>query len=204
MPDINSLSIYIAAVVVLMLTPGPDMIYIVSNGIAYGKRGGLYSALGVGIGGLILTLVSAFGVSALVELFPGSLLFIQYAGACYLLYLAVQIWRSPPDDARALESASAQKALLLRGILVNVLNPKALVFFMAFIPQFVDRELDNTAYQIIFLGVLLTAIGTVINSVFGLFGGVMGNALLKNRKYWQYQKYLLCGVFIGLAIRLLA
>ncbi len=199
--DAQSLYVYVAAVVVLMITPGPDMVYVVSNGISYGKKGGLYSALGVGIGGLMLTLISAFGVSALVALFPGSLLLIQYAGACYLLWLAYRIWRSSVS-AYSLENTTTKKELLLRGILVNILNPKALIFFMAFIPQFVNEELGNTSYQIIFLGLLLTVIGTTINSLYGLFSGSIGNSLLKNDKYLRYQKYLLCIIFVGLAIRL--
>ena len=119
--DAQSLYVYVAAVIVLMITPGPDMVYVVSNGISYGKKGGLYSALGVGIGGLILTLISAFGVSALVELFPGSLLLIQYAGACYLLWLAYQIWRSSVS-AYSLENRTTKKELLLRGILIKGLS----------------------------------------------------------------------------------
>ncbi|WP_423907234.1 LysE family translocator [Candidatus Spongiihabitans sp.] len=199
--DAQSLYVYVAAVVVLMITPGVDMVYVVSNGISYGKKGGLYSALGVGIGGLMLTLISAFGVSALVALFPGSLLLIQYAGACYLLWLAYRIWKSP-ISAYSLENTTTKKELLLRGILVNILNPKALIFFMAFIPQFVNEELGNTSYQIIFLGLLLTVLGTIINSLYGLFSGTIGNSLLKNDKYLRYQKYLLCIIFVGLAIRL--
>ena len=199
--DAQSLYVYVAAVVVLMITPGVDMVYVVSNGISYGKKGGLYSALGVGIGGLMLTLISAFGVSALVALFPGSLLLIQYAGACYLLWLAYRIWKSP-INAYSLENTTTKKELLLRGILVNILNPKALIFFMAFIPQFVNEELGNTSYQIIFLGLLLTVLGTIINSLYGLFSGTIGNSLLKNDKYLRYQKYLLCIIFVGLAIRL--
>ena len=199
--DAQSLYVYVAAVVVLMITPGVDMVYVVSNGISYGKKGGLYSALGVGIGGLMLTLISAFGISALVALFPGSLLLIQYAGACYLLWLAYRIWKSP-ISAYSLENTTTKKELLLRGILVNILNPKALIFFMAFIPQFVNEELGNTSYQIIFLGLLLTVLGTIINSLYGLFSGTIGNSLLKNDKYLRYQKYLLCIIFVGLAIRL--
>jgi threonine/homoserine/homoserine lactone efflux protein len=201
--DPKSLTLFILAVLALMISPGPDMLFIMANGIAQGPKAGAVSALGVGVGGLILTMAAAFGVAALVATHPVAFDALRYGGAAYLMWIAYKTARS--DGAFTVPGAAPavpMKSLFVRGIVTNVLNPKAVIFFMAFLPQFADPARGLMLLQLLFLGLLLTAIGTSINTCIGLGSGKLGALLTQSPRLAKAQKWFLIAIFLILAVRL--
>lgn len=139
MISLATLALFLLAVLALFLSPGPNMAFVLSHGVAHGPRGGFAAALGISSADLVHTLFAATGVTALVAAWPPSFDLLRYAGALYLLWLAVQALRSSgglPTGARAQPSAFAR--IVRMAFLNNLVNPKALLFFMVFLPQFVD------------------------------------------------------------------
>lgn len=162
---------FIAAVVALMVVPGPDMAYCVASGVSYGKRGAFFSALGVGLGGMVLAVVTAALIFAAHGIDPRLTLAIQTGGCLYLLYLGAKIIaarHSTDGEVQIVKATEFQ--MIMRGIITNISNPKALVFFLSFIPQFIPAATDNPALYAIWLGMLLCAIGVTMNFGFGLIG----------------------------------
>lgn len=161
------------AVLVLMLLPGPDMAYVIANGMAYGVRGALYSALGIGTGGLLLTALVSVVLVAASAIGMKTLAYIQVTGSLYLLYVATRTIIPRAGSASGLPSPSVGN-LFVRGVVTNVSNPKAIVFFLAFIPQFIPRGTPTPAAVAIVLGLTLCLMGTAINLLFGISGVFVG------------------------------
>lgn len=167
---------FMAAGIVLNLTPGADVIFASASGIAGGPRAGAVAGLGVGLGGLWHVGLAAAGVSALLAAYPPALIALRWAGAGYLLYLAVVAWRAPLviENGRAI--ASPARAIW-RGFVTNALNPKVALFVLAFLPQFTDPALGPIWQQILVLGGIFTLTGTLITAGYGALAGVMGRGL---------------------------
>lgn len=165
---------FIPAVVALMVVPGPDMAYCVASGVSYGKRGAFFSALGVGLGGMVLTVVTAGLIFAAHGIDARLTLAIQAGGCLYLLYLSAKIIaaRHSADGEGVQVVKATERQMIMRGIITNISNPKALVFFLSFIPQFIPAAAENPAFYAIWLGMLLCAIGVTMNFGFGLIGTV--------------------------------
>lgn len=199
------LGAFTMAVVALMVVPGPDMVYCISSGLSYGKRGALFSAIGVGLGGLVLTFATA-GIIYAAHGVDGRLtLTIQIGGCIYLLYLSFIIIasRQSKESAGTQATHATTRQMLTRGMITNISNPKALVFFLSFIPQFIPVTADNPALYSIWLGVLLCAIGVTMNFCFGLLGSVaspLDSVFIFNRSLGQI---LLSMVFFVVAISFL-
>jgi len=168
----DSLFTFVMAVVALMVVPGPDMAYCIASGLSYGKRGAWFAALGVGLGGVVLAIATAVLVWVAHGVDSRLLLVIQLGGCLYLLYLSVKIIaprHTDGDDTIApIETTPVQ--MLTRGVVTNLSNPKALVFFLSFIPQFIATDAESPALHALGLGLLLCVIGTVMNVGFGLAG----------------------------------
>src|SRR5262245_48763064 len=155
LPDVPTLGLFVAAALVLLLTPGPAVLYIVTRSIDQGRRAGLVSALGVHAGTLVHVVGAAAGLSALLMASATVFSAVKYLGAAYLIYLGIRRLR---DRTTTLVSAHAAGAPPLRrafvdGVIVNVLNPKTALFFLAFLPQFVDVARGSVGAQILALGV---------------------------------------------------
>lgn len=163
---------FISAVLVLMILPGADMAYMIANGLAYGRTGAAMAAIGLSLGGLVMALLLWAVLYFATSLSPQALIYIQYVGACYLLYLAFQLLRPMPTAQSASPVVPPLKALILRGILTNISNPKVSIFFFAFIPPFIPANASDPALYALGLGVLLCVIGGAINFVYGLTGSM--------------------------------
>lgn len=203
MTDTGTLSLFLLAVLALFLSPGPNMAFVLSHGLAHGVRGGFAAALGISAADLVHTLCAATGVTALVAAWPPSFDVLRYAGALYLLWLAWQVLR--PDRARgAAEAQAAGFARIVRmALLNNLVNPKALLFFMTFLPQFVDPARGHVTLQLLMLGVVLSAMALVFNTVLGAFSGQIGRGLQARPGATKFQRGFLAFVMVGLALRLL-
>ena len=162
---------FIAAVLVLLAIPGPDMAVLVANGIAFGRRGAVYTALGISLGGMAWAALVALVVTA-TAIHDQLLNALQFAGCLYLLYLACEAIRRPaaPGTAKA-EPSSGN--LVMRGIATNLSNPKAAVFFGAFIPQFIPEGASHPEWYAFGQGSLLCAVGLVVNSCIGIVGSTL-------------------------------
>lgn len=199
-----TLALFLVAVLALFLSPGPNMAFVLSHGVAHGPRGGFAAALGISSADLMHTLFAATGVTALVAAWPPSFDLLRYAGALYLLWLAAQALRSNgglPAGAKAQPSAFAR--IVRMAFLNNLVNPKALLFFMVFLPQFVDPARGSVPLQLVQLGVMLSAAALAFNTLLGACSGQVGRWLQRRPGTEKFQRGLLALVMVGLAIRLL-
>jgi len=204
MISLATLALFLLAVLALFLSPGPNMAFVLSHGVAHGPRGGFAAALGISSADLVHTLFAATGVTALVAAWPPSFDLLRYAGALYLLWLAVQALRSSgglPTHAKPQPSAFAR--IVRMAFLNNLVNPKALLFFMVFLPQFVDPARGSVPLQLMQLGVMLSAAALAFNTLLGACSGQVGRWLQRRPGAEKLQRGLLALVMVGLAIRLL-
>lgn len=199
-----SWGMFFAGSLLIIISPGPDFVYVITQGIARGRWAGMLSALGISTGLLCHTLLAALGLTALVMASPLGFDAARYAGAAYLGYLGVKSWRSRGILAIERQSFEANPmgavSILRQGMLTNLLNPKALLTFLAFVPQFVTGS-DHRAAQVITLGVSLAVIGACWFSVVGYCSGMMGEWFTNPRSARLINRATGC-VLIGLGIRL--
>jgi threonine/homoserine/homoserine lactone efflux protein len=202
MIELGTLSLFLVAVLALFLSPGPNMAFVLSHGVALGPRAGFAAGLGIAAADLVHTLCAATGVTALVAAWPPSFDLLRYAGALYLLWLAWQALRSGGASAPARAERAGFAQVLRRAWVNNLVNPKALLFFMVFLPQFVDPARGVPA-QLAVLGVTLSLAGLAFNTALGACSGMIGHWLQRRRGAAGFQRGLLATVMIGLALRLL-
>jgi threonine/homoserine/homoserine lactone efflux protein len=163
MPTMHSLTLFLAAGLVLNLTPGPDMLYVAARGANEGRSAGVVSALGIGVGTLVHVTLVAGGLAALLAAVPVAHFVLRIAGAAYLVYLGVRALRGGPHTSRSQPAPAPLGAIFRQGVITNVLNPKVALFFLAFLPQFVDPSRGNPALQVVALGLLFDVSGTLVN-----------------------------------------
>ena len=164
MPDTQQLLVFMAAALALNVTPGPDMLYVIARSSSEGRSAGIASALGIGAGTLFHITALALGLSALLAAVPLAYDAIRWAGAAYLVWLGIRAIRDAGrTDARVSLAPASLGAIFRQGMLTNVLNPKVALFFLAFLPQFVDPARGNPALQVIALGLLFDLSGTIVN-----------------------------------------
>lgn len=189
---------FIGAGLLLNFTPGADFVFISASGIAGGPRIGMAAGIGVCIGVAVHVALAAAGVSALLLAYPASYDVIRYAGAAYLLWLAVQAWR---DDGKLGEGRAAPGpwAAVRRGFVTNVLNPKTALFIFAFIPQFTDPAIGPVWMQIAVLGAIFLFFGTIFALCLGTAAGLFADALRARVRFLNKVTAVLFG---GLAARL--
>jgi threonine/homoserine/homoserine lactone efflux protein len=163
MPTLHSLALFVAAGLALNITPGPDMLYVAARGASEGRPAGIASALGIGAGTLVHIALVAAGLAAVLAAVPVAYLAIRLGGAAYLIYLGVRgLMARSSATAAPLEPASLG-VIFRQGVITNVLNPKVALFFLAFLPQFVDPTRGNPALQVIALGLIFDTTGTLVN-----------------------------------------
>jgi threonine/homoserine/homoserine lactone efflux protein len=164
MPDPHALLVFLAAALALNVTPGPDMLYVVARSTGEGRRAGIASALGIGAGTLVHIAALALGLSALLATMPLAYDAIRWAGAAYLVWLGVGAIRGARRAGPAVVVERAPLGRVFRqGVVTNVLNPKVALFFLAFLPQFVDPARGSPVRQIVTLGLLFDLSGTLVN-----------------------------------------
>ena len=186
MIDSSTLVPFVIASAILVLIPGPAVLYIVSTGIGRGRRMALASMLGIETGALFHVAAAAVGLSAIVSSSLVAYSLIKYAGGAYLIYLGVKTLRTRDegDPLRTLGATSA-RAAFTRGVVVNMLNPKVALFFLAFLPQFVAEDRGSIATQLVFLGMLFIAVAIVIDGIYALTSGMIGSVLNRSDRFGQ-------------------
>ena len=202
MPELHSFLLFLAAGLALNFTPGPDMLYVTARGASEGRAAGVASALGIGAGTLFHITVVALGLAALLRAVPVAYLALRIAGAIYLIYLGVRAFRSGSTLNLQRVEPAALSVVFRQGVITNVLNPKVALFFLAFLPQFVDPARGNPVVQIIVLGLVFDFTGTLVN--LGVAFGASGAASrLREADRARAVLQKVTGVlFVGLGLRL--
>ncbi|HVJ42653.1 MAG TPA: LysE family translocator [Dongiaceae bacterium] len=202
-PGAAHLSLFISAAFVLLLIPGPAVLYIVGRSVEQGRRAGLVSVVGVHAATLVNVVAAALGLSAILASSALAFSVVKYAGAAYLIWLGLKkiFGRvgAAADGAPGM-SHHGYGRLFRDGFIVNLLNPKTALFFLAFLPQFVELGRGHVAMQITFLGLLYTVLGFITDGSYALAAGAAGTWLKRNGTYLKFERYVSGLLLIGLGL----
>jgi len=205
--DSHLLVLFTVTTLVAMITPGPDMLFVLGCGIRGGPRAGLLATAGVATSEAIHVALAAAGLTALFAAVPVAFTTVRIVGGLYLVYLGVQIIRhrkgSPSDVPEAGEAISGRRAYL-NGVATNLLNPKMVTFTIAFLPQFVDPALGRLWLQFVILGAILIVLEFLVDGAVGVLAGRIGGWLRARRAARRRIDVATGGLFIGLGVRLAA
>jgi threonine/homoserine/homoserine lactone efflux protein len=179
-PDATTLLLFAAASLALLLVPGPAVLFVVARSLEQGRTAGIVSVLGVHAGSLVHVAAAVAGISALVASSATAFAVVKYAGAAYLVLLGIQRLRSRGDEVLAAAPRAPRARLFRQGLVVSVLNPKTAVFFLAFLPQFVDPGVGPAAPQVAVLGLCFVALGIVSDGAWALLAGAAGQRLRRS------------------------
>ena len=202
MPELHTLALFSAAVLGLLLAPGPNMAFLFAHSLAQGPRGGLAVATGIFVADLALSALTAYGVTAVVMALPGSFDAIRIAGAVYLLWFAIQSFRARRSAAADVCVEGSFSRGLRRATVNSLFNPKALLFFLVFLPQFVDPGAGHVTAQLAVLGIVLSIEALIFHALLGVSSGFLADRMNTPRTQLVLSRFQ--GViYLGLALRLL-
>jgi threonine/homoserine/homoserine lactone efflux protein len=200
LPDGSHLALFVTATLVLLAVPGPAVLYIVSQSVEYGRRAGMTAVCGVHVGSLVHVAAATVGLSALLVSSAVAFSAVKLVGAVYLIVLGVQKLLGRGDGAEPAATGGRDLRRVFRqGIVVNVLNPKTALFFLAFLPQFVNPD-RSAAPQIAALGLIWVALGLASDGVYAVLSGTVGGALRKSATFARAQRLITGLVLIGLGV----
>ncbi|MDP4023288.1 LysE family translocator [Methylobacterium sp. NEAU 140] len=203
MPDLSTLTLFAAACLALAVTPGPDMLLVATRSAGQGRAAGFATLAGIQAGIYAHAAAAALGLSQLLAVVPAAYDAVRYAGAAYLLYLAWQAFRSPPEPAARVEAARRSGwRMVAQGFLTNLLNPKVALFVLALFPQFVAVERGAVAAQMLVLATVLNAVSLLVNGLVILAAGRVARSLAGRGRFRRAGQVLMGSVFAGLAARL--
>jgi threonine/homoserine/homoserine lactone efflux protein len=197
----SSLLLFVTGAALLLIIPGPAVTYVVSRSIGHGRAAGLVSVTGIVVGTLLHVTAATLGLSALLASSARAFQFIKYLGAAYLIYLGIRTLRR--DDSQLLQAANGERRLLrifVQGVVVNLLNPKTALFFLAFLPQFVHPSLGHPSLQIFQLGVLFALMGWISDSVWAVLAGTVAERFRSSVRLRRAQRNVSGGALIALGL----
>jgi len=199
-----SLGLYVAASLALIATPGQDMIYVITRSLAQGRFAGVCSAVGVCIGILVHTALAALGVGAILHASETLFVALKLAGAAYLIYLGAKLLatREGREGIAAPKDRLSPGALVRQGILSNVTNPKIVLFFFAFLPQFVDPASTHATRDLALLGVLYALLALPVKAAVGIAAGSLSERVLRDPSMIAWMNRVGGGVLVALGLRL--
>ncbi len=203
LPEWSALSLFLVAAFAVGISPGPGMLYAVARGIGQGSGAALVSVLGLSTGSFVNCLVAALGLSAVLAASTIAYDVVRYLGAAYLCYLAFRILLSASEGI-AIDRLrrDALGRIYFQGIVTNIVNPKSALFYLSFVPQFIDPARGSAFMQFILLGLIFNIGGNIVNLVVALFFGRIGDWLSRHPRVWQYQRWFTASVLAGLALHL--
>lgn len=185
----------------LAVVPGPAVLYIVAQSVDQGRLAGLVSALGIGTGGLVHVIAATVGLSSLLASSATAFTIVKYAGAGYLILLGIRrLLTREEAGEEALQPPRDNRQIFRDGVVVNVLNPKTALFFLAFLPQFVDPGASSATLQILLLGLVFVVIAFCSDSMWALAAGTLGSWLRRSRWYLGVKRWVTGTVFVGLGL----
>jgi threonine/homoserine/homoserine lactone efflux protein len=193
--------LFCATALALIITPGPNMLYIVARSTSQGRRAGLISVLGVDSGTLFHVVAASLGLSALLVSSALAFNIVKSLGAAYLIYLGLRTWLRRADTQAAADPEPTSAArVYFQGLLTNVLNPKVALFFLAFLPQFADPSRGDVVGQMLLLGLVFAALGLGVDLIVAFLASSAGDWLRRRSTARQAQKWITGGVYITLGV----
>lgn len=200
MVDSSKLLLFLTAALMLAVAPGPGMLYVLARSLAGGRREGVLSALGTFVGGMVHVLAAAAGVSVVLARSATAFATVKYAGAAYLCFLGVRMILAARRDADELPAEATRRVRnpFWQGIATEVLNPKTALFFLSFIPQFVNREAGHVFWQFLALGAVSVTMNTSADLVVTTFAGPLGNRIRSSARFRRTQRSATGAIMIGL------
>jgi len=208
LPDWPAMSVFLVAALLVGISPGPGMLYAVARGVSQGTRGAVVAVLGLSAGSFINCLVAATGLAAVISASAIAYDIVRYLGAVYLVYLAVRTLRAaPPDHLQVdrLPNQDSASRIFSQALITNVINPKSALFYLSFVPQFLDPARGSLFWQFIVLGLFFNFGGNTINLCVALLFGRMGDRLLSSHPdAWRAQRWFTASILGGLAAYLAA
>ena len=197
----SNLLLFIPAAFILLITPGPAVLYIITRSVDQGRRAGIVSVLGIQIGTLTHVFGAALGLSAILVTSALAFDIVKYLGAAYLIYLGI---RTLLNGKPAVESQTVErknlKTIFSQGVIVAILNPKTALFFFAFLPQFVDGARGSVPLQFLLLGAIFVGMALVTDSIYALLAGTAGRRLKGSPRFLRAQRYITGTIYIGLGV----
>jgi threonine/homoserine/homoserine lactone efflux protein len=201
MLDPSTVALFCAASLALAVVPGPAVLYIVAQSVDQGRLAGLVSALGIGVGSLVHVVAATIGLSSLIASSATAFTVVKYAGAAYLVLLGIRrLLTKSAVDVVGVRPPRPRRRLFADGVVVNVLNPKTALFFLAFLPQFVDPEAGAATLQILALGLIFTVIALSSDSLWAVAAGTLGGWLKQSAAYLAIRRWLTGTVFVALGL----
>jgi threonine/homoserine/homoserine lactone efflux protein len=199
MADLSTLLVFVLAAVVLVIIPGPNVLYISARSIHQGRAAGLVSSVGIETATIVHVALATAGVSAVLAASAAAFSVVKYAGAAYLVFLGIRTLLSRDTHAEVDAPPTINlRRVYWQGFVVNLLNPKTALFFLAFLPQFVQPDRGPVAIQTLVLGLVLMTIGMGNNVAWALVAGRLGAVLRRNGRGSRVERWLTGGVYIGL------
>jgi len=206
MADLNYWLLFLSTAIALNIAPGPDVIYILTKTIANGRKIGFASSLGVCTGALFHVFAAAIGLSAILVTSSLAFTIVKFIGVGYLLYLAYQAFNSAGTHLNISSKQARKKetfwGAFKQGVLIDILNPKVAIFFMAFLPQFVRVGHGSVPMQLLMLGILIILIAIVVEFAYVLLASVLTNKINNSKTFSRWLDWLVGTIFVALGIRL--
>jgi threonine/homoserine/homoserine lactone efflux protein len=192
--------IFLTAALLLAITPGPGIFYVLARSLRGGRREGVLSAAGTFLGGLAHVGAATFGLSAILAASAIAFETVRYAGAAYLIYLGYRMIRGRHQEPAALDSGDASRGTFIQGVMTEVLNPKTALFFLSFIPQFVSVRQGHVALQFLTLGAISVTLNTCADLLVACFAGPLGSRLKRSARLRSRQRAASGVAMIGLGV----
>ncbi len=196
MPDLNSLISFAVASVALLVIPGPAVIYIVNRSVADGRQIGLAAVVGLELGTFMHVLAATVGLSAILATSENAFNVVKYLGASYLILIGLRTLTRKPEAISTSASSMTQSQAFRQGFIINTLNPKIALFFLSFLPQFIDPNISSNARQSLILGSVFVLCGFVIDGVYALTASSLREVLVKGKALPFIQQYVAGVVFV--------
>ena len=201
MLDLTHLPLFLLASALLLLTPGPAVLYIIARSVDHGRRAGLVSVCGIEVGNLVHVLAATLGLSALLLSSALAFTIVKYLGAVYLVYLGLRkLFTRQAIPGPGKRQPQSLGRIFSQGVVVATLNPKTALFFVAFLPQFVDPSEGAIAGQLLVLGCIFVLLGLISDSMYALVAGTVGQWLKGSRSAVRAERYVVGSVYIGLGV----
>jgi threonine/homoserine/homoserine lactone efflux protein len=197
-PTASTLAVFCLAALALIVVPGPAVTYVVTQSVDKGRRAGLLSALGVACGGLVHVTAAAIGLSALLASSAEAFTVVKLAGAAYLIVIGVRRILGRGEDDAGEPAETSRRKVFAQGVVVNVLNPKTALFFLAFLPQFIDPDRGSVGLQAAVLGTAFVAIAVVSDSTYALAASALAGRLNRSERARRLRRLVSGGIFVAL------
>ena len=200
MPSPSTIAAFAAASFILLIIPGPAVLYIVNRSVSDGREAGLAAVAGLTLGNLVHAVAAAVGLSAVLATSAAAFNTVKWLGAGYLIYVGVRTLMQPPTEIDPTQPGVSPVRSFRQGIVVNVLNPKVALFFLSFLPQFIKPELGRPGLQALVLGLVFVFIGACTDGTYSLLASALRDVLLRGRALPFVRRWVAGTVFIGLGV----